>query len=246
MRSRPWVLDWGAGRWESGVGDRRSGRLGTYVCALVVVSGLATGCLPPRAVLLTGAPATVAALPPHIAELPSGYHRIRFRWQYRSAQYAANGDGAARIAFPDTARLDFVVSGPLGGSGYALLFDDTLVAPSGKGMKRYLPATPFVWATLGRLVVPAAPDTVVRIEGDTVRADIGPAEPGADTVWRASFAGGELTGLARLSGGRVRGWVVRDIAKGRIRYNDGSHRSLTLTQVRSEAVPPFDPSVWHR
>jgi hypothetical protein len=230
----------------SGIRRRDSVRRGTYVSLLVAVSGVAVGCLPPRALPLSGAPAPTTVLPPHVAELPTGYHRIRFRWQYRSAQYAANGDGAARIAFPDTARLDFVVSGPLGGSGYALLFDDTLVAPGGKGMKRYLPATPFLWATLGRLVVPPAPDTLVRVEGDTVRADIGPVTPDTGTVWRASFAGGELTGLARLSGGRVRGWIVRDLGKGRIRYDDGSHRSLTLTQVRSEAVPPFDPSVWHR
>jgi hypothetical protein len=231
---------------RSGLARRRSVDRGTYVCALLTMSALAGGCLPPKALPLNGAPATTEVLPSHIAELPTGYHRIRFRWQYRSTQYAASGDGAARIAFPDTGRLDFVVSGPLGGSGYALLFDDTLVAPGGKRMKRYLPATPFLWAMLGRLAVPAAVDTVVRVEGDTVRADIGPVEPDTGTVWRASFAGGELTGLARLSGGRVRGWVGRDVERGRIRYDDGSHRSLTLTQVRSEAVPPFDPSVWHR
>jgi hypothetical protein len=245
-------MELGNGRSSGPGGSRETGvrgwywrRCGTHVCALLFTGGV-TACLPPRALPLPGVLTTTKGLPPHMAELPTGYHRIRFRWQYRSAQYSANGDGAARIAFPDTARLDFVVSGPLGGSGYALLFDDTLVAPGGKGMKRYLPPTPFVWATLGRLVVPAGRDTVVRVEGDTVRADIGPAEPDTGTVWRASFAGGELTGLARLSGGRVRGWVVRDVEKGRIRYDDGSHRSLTLTQVRSEAVPPFDPSVWHR
>lgn len=205
---------------------------------------MAGACLPPRALPLRGLPATSRVLPEGMDRLPPGYHRIRFRWRYRDPEYETSGDGAARTAFPDSTRLDFFVSGPLGGSGYALLFDDTLVAPGAKRIRHYLPPTPFLWATLGRLAVPPARDTLVRVDGDTVRADIGPAVTGAGTVWRVSFANGELTGLARLSGGRVRGWLVRDVARGRIRYDDGSRRTLTLTQVRSEAVPPFDPSIW--
>lgn len=212
---------------------------------LLLAGGLVTGCLPPRALPLRGAPATTRDLPRAMDSLPAGYHRIRFRWRYRDPQYSTSGDGVARVAFPDSARLDFFVSGPLGGSGYALLFADTLVAPGGKRMRRYLPPTPFLWATLGRLAVPPAADTVVKVDGDTVRADIGPAGGQTGTVWRASFANGELTGLARLSGGRVHGWVVREMARGRVRYDDGSRRSLTLTQVRSEPVPAFDSSVWH-
>ena len=183
-----------------------------------------------------------------------GYHWIRFRWQLKQSQFSAKGDGAARTAFPDSARFDFVASGPLGGSGVALLFDDTLVAPGGKGVRKYLPPTPFLWAALGRLAVPPASDTVVRVDGDTVRADIGHLPEGGEltsggadsaTIWRVAFAGGELASLARLNGGRVRGTVVRDMARGRIKYDDGGHRSLTLTQVRIEAVPAFDLSVWH-
>jgi hypothetical protein len=213
-----------------------------------------TGCLPPRALPLRGALSSPHALPTSAATLAVGYHRIRFRWQLKESQFSAKGDGAARAAFPDSARFDFVASGPLGGSGVALLFDDTLVAPGGKGVRKYLPPTPFLWAALGRLAVPPASDTVVRVDGDTVRADIGRLSQdgeltgsGADsaTIWRVAFAGGELASLARLSGGRVRGTVVRDLARGRIKYDDGGHRSLTLTQVRIEAVPAFDLSVWN-
>jgi hypothetical protein len=216
----------------------------TAVC-VALATCLLTGCLPPRALPLPGTPSTTQAIPRGVATLPPGYHRIRFRWKFRNTQYSTSGDGAARVAYPDSGRLDFVVGGPLGGSGFALLFDDTLVAPGGKGPRRYLPATPFLWATLGRLAVPPAADTVVRIDGDTVRADIGPEPPAVGVVWRVSFAGGELTSLARLSGGRVRGRVDRDVERGRIRYTDGRGQSLTLTQVRSEEVPAFDPSVWH-
>jgi hypothetical protein len=215
--------------------------------AAVLVGLLATACLPPRVLPLHGTPAPTGVLPSMAARLPSGSHRLQFRWRYRDTQFTAGGDGAARTTSPDSARLDFVVGGPLGGGGRALLFGDMLVAPGGGGVHRYLPATPLIWATLGRLAVPAASDTAVRVDGDTVRADIGSApEGGGGTVWRVEFAGGELTSLARLSGGRVRETVVRDMAHGRIRYeNPGSRRSLTLTQVRSESVPAFDSSVWH-
>jgi len=195
---------------------------------------------------LRGVPAPTRVLPAGVVKLALGYHRIRFRWNVTDPRFSAAGDGAARVAFPDSARLDFIAGGPFGGSGRALLFDDTLVAPGGGGTRRYLPATPFLWAALGRLAVPTATDTTVRIDGDTLWADFGPPFPSDGTVWRASFAAGELTGLARLSGGRVRETVVRDVERGRIQYkNAGAHRSLTLTQVRSEAVTAFDSTVWH-
>src|SRR5919202_761827 len=59
------------------------------------------------------------------------------------------------------------------------------------------PPPPLLGAGLGRLAVPAAPDTVARVDGDTVRADIG-----RTTKFRAAFVGGELVGLERLERGR--------------------------------------------
>jgi hypothetical protein len=223
---------------------KRTARARWAVGLLLAVTGL--GCLPPRAMPLRGVPAPTGALPLAAASLPLGYHRLRFHWRFSDSRFSASGDGAARVAYPDSARLDFVAGGPLGGSGRALLFDDTLVAPGSGGARRYLPATPLLWATLGRLAVPTARDTIVRVDGDTVRADIGPTLSGDGSVWRAAFAGGTLTSLARLSGGRVRETVKRDMERGRIQYGNGdAHRSLTLTQVRSEAVAAFDSSIWH-
>ena len=231
--------------------SRRAGGLTPAVAAALLVA-----CALPRAGPLAGVPSPVRL--PSTA-LRSGYQRLLFRWEYRDARVSARGDGAARVAPPDSARLDFVVSGPLGGGGYALLFGDTLVAPEnggksgggggggsggGGGARRYLPATPMIWATLGRLAVPPAADTIVHADGDTLRADIGPSADG--TTWRAVFApGGQLTSLALLRDGRVRETVERDVVGGRVRYrNPGGHRSLTLTQVRSEAVARFDGNVW--
>jgi hypothetical protein len=62
-----------------------------------------------------------------------------------------------------------------------------------------------------------------------------------------TFAGGQLVSLAKVSGGRVRERVIRDLRQARVRYeNMDARRTLTLTQVRSEAVPEFDADVWRR
>ena len=221
------------------------------------VFGAVAACAPPPLALpLAGLPAPARILP--LATLPRDHHVIRFKWRYQELAFSANGDGAARIAYPDSARFDFVAGGSTGGGGRALLFDSTLVAPGAGGIDRYLPAIPLLWAALGRLAVPSAADTVVRVEGDTIRADIGPT--GAEnaknvTVWRVEFVSGELVSLARLRGGRVRETVRRNggagagvdgagDAGGSVRYEQfESRRSLTLTQVRSEAVPEFDPTI---
>jgi hypothetical protein len=220
--------------------------------APALAAALLVACALPRAGPLAGVPSPVRL--PSTA-LRSGYQRLLFRWEYRDTRISARGDGAARVAPPDSARLDFVVSGPLGGGGYALLFGDTLVAPGngakgggvgggGGGARRYLPATPLIWATLGRLAVPPVTDTIVHADGDTLRADIGPSADG--TTWRVAFGpGGELTSLALVREGRVREAVERDVVGGRVHYqNPGGHRSLTLTQMRSEAVAGFDGNVW--
>lgn len=213
---------------------------------ILLIAALSTGCLPPRAGPLLGVP---SPMPLPMTVLPPGYQRVRFHWRYRDLDGSASGDGAARIAPPDSARLDFLLSGPIGGGGYALLLGDTLVAPGNGGARRYLPATPLLWATLGRLAVPAAADTVIRVDGDTLRADIGGTSGvGKDaSTWRVAFVDGQMVSLARLSGGRVHEVVTRDLQHARVHYeNTGARRSLTLTQVRSEAVAEFDPDVWRR
>lgn len=150
----------------------------------------------------------------------------------------ARGEGVARVASPDSARLDFFVD-PGVGAGYALLVGDRLDAPGIALVRRYLPPPPLLWATLGRLHVGPARDTVVRVDGDTIRADIG-AEP----IWRAAFAGGRLVRLERIEGGRVVERVVRGTDDG-VQYEQlSARRSLSLSVTRRSEVPPFDASIW--
>lgn len=190
----------------------------------------------PRAHPLAGVPLEAARVP--TAQLPAGYHHVVFRWKYEDADFSAKGEGVARVASPDSARLDFFVD-PGMGAGSALLIGNELSAPGIALVRRYLPPPPLLWASFGRLAVPPAADTVARVDGDTVRADIGRAP-----IWRVTFAGPRLVRLERIDDGRVVERVVRN-SDDDVRYEHlGSRRSLQLTVSRRQEVPPFDATIW--
>lgn len=191
----------------------------------------------PAAAALPGAPAPAAQVPR--AELAPGRHRIVYEWSYEDADMLGSGEAVARVAAPDSARLDLFLRGGLG-SGAAVLVGDEVRLPSGGDfIRRFVPPPPLLWAGLGRLAVPAAPDTVARVDGDTIRADIG-----RDPVWRATFAGPRLVRLERIEDGRIVEWVKRD-STGSARYRDErGGRSLELRMRRSEPATEFDPRIW--
>lgn len=202
---------------------------------VVGVAILAAGCAP-RARPLAGVPAPAARVP--AGALPPGHHHVVFRWRYEDPDMNARGEGVTRVASPDSARMDFFVD-PGIGAGYALLIGDRLDAPGIALVRRYLPPPPLLWASLGRLRVPAATDTVARVDGDTVRADIGRAP-----VWRVTFAGERLVRLERIDDGRVVERVVR--TGDDVRYEHlAARRSLSLSVTRRTEVPPFDANIWH-
>ena len=70
----------------------------------------------------------------------------------RSPSLRIRGEGVARIAPPDSARLDFFVNGQ--GTGHALLVGDQIRLQGGQNaMRDFLPPAPLLWAALGRLHV---------------------------------------------------------------------------------------------
>jgi hypothetical protein len=97
-----------------------------------------------------------------------------------------------------------------------------------------------MWATLGRLAIPALPDTVVTVDGETMYADVG--RPAA---WRVTIKGGRLMQLARLNSGRITEVVTRDNG-GRLLYEVPGRRKLWLGIIRDEEVPAFDAAIWIR
>lgn len=196
---------------------------------------LAAACAP-HVTPLRGTPAP-ARLP--ATELPPVHRQLTFRWSYVDNDFHVSGEGAARIAPPDSVRLDFFVANGLGG-GYALLLGDSLFTPGPSDRVRsYLPPVPLLWAALGRLRVPASPDTVARVDGDTLRAEIG-----RDRAWRATFVRDVLRRLDLIEGSRVPQWVVRD-SGGRIEYvHAAARRRLDLTILRVDTLDSFDASIW--
>jgi hypothetical protein len=107
-------------------------------------------------------------------------------------------------------------------------------------VKRLVPPSTLLWATLGRVALPNLPDTVIRVEGGTLRADIG-----TPVAWRLTFRSDTLVRAERVESGRVAEWVER-ISASSVRYrNEGARRSLSLTITRTDKVPEFDASIWH-
>ena len=204
--------------------------------ALAVLSALIAGtACAPRLRPLPGARAP-AALPR--AELPAGHHRIVFQWELEDPDLTARGEGAARMASPDSVRLDFFLAGGLG-SGAAVLIGTELRLPSGAAdvVRRLVPPPPLLWAALGRLAVPALADTNARVDGDTLRADIG-----VPVAWRITFVRDTLRRLERVDDGRVVEWVERG---SRVRYrNELSRRRLDLTISRTDQTDAFDSAIW--
>lgn len=197
---------------------------------------LGTGCRPPRVVPLAGIAAPVRSLPSGSA--PAGHQKITFKWELHDGDMAAKGEGVARIASPDSVRLDLFLGGGFGG-GAAVLVGDSLRVPGNDMARRLIPPRALLWAALGRLQVPAEPDTVVRVDGTVTRADIG-----SPVHWRVTFRGDTLSRLDRVEGDRVQEWVERGAA-GAVQYkNESAHRTLSLDIQRADAVPSFDPSIW--
>ena len=150
----------------------------------------------------------------------------------------ARGEGVARLASPDSARLDFFVDGGFG-SGHVLVFGERVIAPGGNLVAGMIPSPPMLWAAVGRLAVPPATDTVAAVDGTRLQADIG-----RDPRWRATFDGGRLVSLEHIEGGRVTESVTR-ASDGAVRYTHSrARRMLRITVTREEEVATFDASIW--
>lgn len=200
-----------------------------FLALPVVVLGCA-----PRLRPLAGTPAP-ARFP--ASSLPPGHRTVVFNWQLEDTELSVRGTGAARIAAPDSARLDFFIAGGAG-SGVAVLIGDSLAAPGPDMVRRLVPPPPMLWASLGRLALPPLPDTTVRVDGSILRADIG-----RPVAWRITFNGDTLSRVERVSKGRVVEWLERSRNTARY-YHTTARRSLRIDITRVNESVPFDASIW--
>jgi hypothetical protein len=202
------------------------------IAALGALAGIAA-CAP-RAGPLVGLP-TARRLPP--TSLPPGRRRVVFRWDYHERVFSARGQGVARIAPPDSVRLDFFLENGAAG-GDVILIADSLAVPGQNEARRYLPPVPLLWAALGRITVSAA-DTTVRLDGDTLRADIG-----RDTTWRVTFGGEGPVRLRRIVHGRIEDDVERTDSTRVVYRQPRAGRTLVLTVLGRFEESAFDAAIW--
>jgi hypothetical protein len=119
-----------------------------------------------------------------------------------------------------------------------ILVGDSIFSPAQDEAARYIPPVTLLWATLGRLTA-TGPDTLVALDGDTLRADIG-----RDPVWRAVFAGDRLVRVERLGSNHTLEWVSRGDSA-RVVYRQTQHgRTLNLTITRRLEESAFDEAIW--
>ena len=201
----------------------------------LVTAAIALAACAPAVQPLKGTPTVSRALPP--LQVAPGHRKIVFNWEYTEGEMLTRGDGAVRIAAPDSARLDFFLGG-LGGA--AALVGDTLRANGGGLVRRLIPPVPLLWAVLGRLAIPALPDTTIVVDGDLLHADVG-----RPVQWRVSARGDTLISLAHIPGGRVAEYVTR-APGGEVVYDvPSARRRLRITVLRTEETGPFDASIWN-
>ncbi|MGV3708682.1 MAG: hypothetical protein ACO1Q7_07555 [Gemmatimonas sp.] len=217
----------------------------------LIAAGILTACTP-AARPLAGTP-TKQALP--ATSVPPGNRQMAFNWKYRDDTFEAQGEGVVRVAGPNRARLDFFLKNGMGG-GMAILDGDSLIIPGIELVRRFLPPVPLLWATLGRFSVPATPDTVARLDGDTLRADLGvlkgvDASKSGTSAWRVGFVGRSLVQVERIDKGKLQEWVRRSVndaaGTGELRYmNESGRRSLSISVTETKNVEAFDDAIWRR
>lgn len=210
---------------------------GAQACIAILAFGLVTvlGCAP----RLQPLPGEVTPVSLPRGQMPPGHWQLTLDWEYADTDLSGKGSGVARIASPDSLRLDFFLAGGFAGGG-AVLIGDMLQTPGPDFTRRLIPPPTLLWAALGRSAFPVMRDTAIRRDGDLLRADLGrPVE------WRVTFRGDTIVRLEHVEGSRIIEWVERG-PDNRLEYRqEAVRRTLKLHITRAEHVGEFDASIWH-
>jgi hypothetical protein len=164
---------------------------------------------------------------------------MEFRWEYRDYAIQNRGQGLIRIAPPDSARLDLLTDGGLVPAPAILIGAGPIWSPVGDAITSILPSPEMVWAAVGRLAVPAAPDSTKQVSDGVVHVEIGTAP-----TWRVTFDGARLSSLIRADGRKVLERVTRS-GDSAVTYVRG-RSTLRITDVRITNSIPFDSEIWRR
>ena len=181
------------------------------------------------------------------ASSAEGHQLLRFRWQLQDERGAAGGRGTARLAAPDSVRLD--VAGPLGaGRGSAVVVGDTaLWTDPDDVIERLVPSYPLMWAMFGLMRLPPEGATLRGLSDSSVT--IWESAEGADTVaYVRQRSPARLLAEVR-NAGKVVGRVETELAAdgkpvtSRLTVPSVPAR-LDLTFTSSTASEPFPGTLW--
>lgn len=180
------------------------------------------------------------------ASAPSAREIVRFSWRSDDGSLQIGGNGAARIAPPDSLRVDMAASLGLGRATIIMTGNETQAQPP-EIVDRILPDRYALWALLGHLRAPADLATVERLDD------------GDRTVWRVTDSRGRITLFEVRAGtliGATREEQGRTTSQLRLTRNpDGTLSRAHLTEfARSlrielevssrEASEPFAADTW--
>jgi hypothetical protein len=178
---------------------------------------------------------------------PEGHRTIRFRWQLQDDRGAAGGRGSARVAAPDSVRLDVV--GPLGaGRGAAVVVGDSARWTEPPDViERLVPSYPLMWAMFG---VERMPPEGAALRGSADSASVAwQWAIGPDTVSYVRRLGPARLLAESRQGGRLVGRVETEFGPdgrpvtSRLTVPSVPAR-LTLTFTGSAASEPFATDLW--
>lgn len=180
--------------------------------------------------------------------LPRRQTAVQFRWRFRDERAGYSGRGAARVAPPDSLRLDF--RGPLGYSGAAAIVGDSVLWTQPPGEFRMLVrGIPLLWAALGAVQPPAA-DAMVFGRQEPGRMLWRFVTGGSDTLdYAVRDTAGRLLEAEWRQGGKVRarsrteyGADGQPVAA-RIDFPEASAR-FELTVVARDTLAGIAPGLW--
>jgi hypothetical protein len=214
-------------------------------------AGSGVGKVAPSVLPIGMGPATAGQVAAFVAaSAPDGHRQLRFKFKFRDPKGKVGGRGAARIAAPDSLRLD--MQGPFGlGKGAAMVNGDSTEWIKGPdAIKRIVPDFRLMWSMLGFTRPP--PDGAVLSaseSGDVIAWSYATA---TDTVEYVRTGGGmpSLVALVRRDGGvlgRSETTFGPDGAPVKAQLIvPGTSARLDLTFTESTAPATFKPDTWLR
>jgi hypothetical protein len=182
---------------------------------------------------------------------PRGHRLSRFKWSFKDDRSSTGGRGSARVAGPDSMRID--IAGPLGvgrASAFVLGDSEVWVDPE-KSVKDMVPSYPLLWAMFAVARSPADGDALNGlIDGQQVFVQYA---NGADTVeylWQAHASPARFYAVVRHGGKLVGRVETRLDAEGRVASSQltvpSRSAKLDLKFYLNSDQGDFPPDTWRR